>query len=109
MAAARLREAGCDAVVLRDPTTAVAPHNAMDSPIVLVVRSEEVETAAELLNLDRPDAEAEYLDALYHQRRFADRPTWIRYATWLLLLAIPGPFAVVTVWLLWTAMQSLFP
>ena len=109
MAAARLLEAGYEAVVIFDPATDVAPHHVTERLAVLVVRSEVADPAAAVLGLERPDLEAESLDAAFHQRRFADRPTWVRYLTWALVIAIPGPFAVVGLWLMWTALQSLFP
>lgn len=109
VAAARLREAGYEATVLVDPATDVAPHHVTDRLAVLVVRAEAADVAAGLLGLERPDTEAERLDAAFHQRRFADRPAWVRYITWTLVIAIPGPFAVVGLWLLWTLLQSLFP
>ena len=109
LAAARLQEAGYEAAVLVDPATDVAPHHVTDRLAVLVVRAEAVQPAAQLLGLERADIEAEYLDAAFHQRRFKDRPAWVRYLTWALVIAVPGPFAVVGLWLLWTALQGVFP
>ena len=109
VAAARLQEAGYEATVLVDPATEVAPHHITYRPAVLVVRSEAADLAADLLGLERPDTEAEHLDAAFHQRRFADRPAWIRYLTWTLVIAIPVPIAISGLVLLWTALGSLFP
>ena len=109
LAAARLREAGYEATVIVDPATDVAPHHVTERLAVLVVRTEVADTAAAVLGLERHDLEAERLDAAFHQTRFADRPTWVRYLTWTLVIAIPGPFAVVGLWLMWTALGSLFP
>ena len=109
VAAARLQEAGYEAAVLVDPATDVAPHHVTERVVVLVVRSEAAEPAAALLGLPRPDDEAERMDAHFHQRRFSDRPTWVRGATWVLVAAIPGPFAVLGLWLLWRLLRSLFP
>ena len=109
VAAARLQEAGYEVTVLVDPATAVAPHHVTDRLAVLVVRAEAADPAAELLGLERPDPEAERLDAAFHQRRFSDRPAWVRYLTWALVIAIPGPFAVVGLWLIWTTLQGIFP
>ena len=109
VAAARLREEGYEAAVLVDPATGVAPHHITYRPAVLVVRDEFADLAAEVLGLERPDTEAERLDAAFHQRRFADRPAWVRYLTWIVFIAIPGPFIVVGLWLMWTAMRSVFP
>ena len=109
VAAARLKEAGYEAAVLVDPATDVAPHHVTDRLAVLVVRTEVADPAAELLGLERPDIEAERLDAAFHQRRFADRPPWVRYLTWTLLIAIPGPLAISGLLLLWTVLRSMFP
>ena len=109
VAAARLQEAGYEATVLIDPATDVAPHHVTDRLAVVVVRAEVAERAAELLGVERLDTEAERLDAAFHQRRFADRPAWVRYLTWTLIVAIPGPFAVFGLWVLWTAWRALFP
>ena len=109
VAAARLREAGYEATVLVDPASEVAPHHITYRLAVLVVRAEVADLAAEVLGLERPDTEAELLDAAFHQRRFADRPAWVRHLTWIVFIAIPGPFIVVGLWLMWTAVRSVFP
>ncbi|MYG99893.1 MAG: hypothetical protein F4011_04260 [Acidimicrobiaceae bacterium] len=109
VAAARLNEAGYEAAVLVDPAIEVAPHHVTNRLAVLVVRTEIADPAAELLGLERPDTEAERLDAAFHQRRFADRPAWVRYLTWALIIAIPGPIAIAGLVLLWTVLSSLFP
>ena len=106
---ARLSEAGYEAAVLVDPATDIAPHHVTDRVAVLVVRAEAVAAAVETLGLERSDTEAERLDASFHQRRFADRPAWVRYLTWTLIVAIPGPFAVTNLWLVWRLLRSLFP
>ncbi len=109
VAAARLSEAGYESAVLVDPATDVAPHHVTHRLAVLVVRKEAADSAYELLGLDRPDEEAERLNSAFHQRRFADQPAWVRYTTWALVIAIPGPVAVVSIWLLWTVLGNLFP
>ncbi len=109
VAAARLREAGYEAVVLVDPATEVAPHHVTYRPAVLVVRSEVADLAADVLGLERPDSEVDHLDAAFHQRRFADRPAWIRYLTWTLVIAIPVPVAISGLIVLWTVLRNVFP
>ena len=109
VALARLKDAGFEAAVIVDPATDVAPHHVTDRLAVLVVRTEVADPAAEVLGLQRPDIEAEHLDAAFHQRRFADRPAWVRYLTWALIIAIPGPIAISGLLLAWTLLQSMFP
>ena len=109
VALARLNDAGFEAAVIVDPATDVAPHHVTDRLAVLVVRTEVADPAAEVLGLERPDIEAEHLDAAFHQRRFADRPAWVRYLTWALIIAIPGPIAISGLLLLLTLLQSMFP
>ena len=109
VAAARLKEAGYESAVLVDPATEVAPHHVTDRLAVLVVRNEVAGPAADLLGLEQPDFEVERLDAAYHQKRFADRPAWVRYLTWTLVIAIPGPLAIAGLLLVWTVLRSLFP
>ena len=109
VAAARLREAGYEAAVIFDPATDMAPHHVTDRLARLVVRAEVADPAAEVLGLERRDNEAERLDAAFHHRRFADRPAWVRYLTWTLVIAIPGPLAISGLILLWTVLRSLFP
>ena len=109
VALARLKEAGFEAAVIVDPATDVAPHHVTERLAVLVVRTEVADPAAEVLGLERADIEAEYLDAAFHQRRFADRPAWVRYLTWALIIAVPGPIAIAGLLLLWTLLSSMFP
>ena len=109
VAAACLREAGYDAAVLVDPATGVAPHHVTERMAIVVVREEAAESARELLEISESDAQFARIEAAFHTRRFADRPAWVRYATWALLISIPGPLALTAVWLLWTALRGLFP
>lgn len=109
VAAARLLEAGYESTVLIDPATDVAPHHVTHRIALVVVREAVADRAAEILGSDQRDHEAERLDAGFHQRRFADRPDWVRYTTWLLILAVIGPLLVTALWLWWTATSSLFP
>ncbi|MCY4665967.1 MAG: hypothetical protein OXC00_15025 [Acidimicrobiaceae bacterium] len=109
VAAARLQAAGYEAAVLVDPATEVAPHHVTYRPAVLVVRAEVADTAAEVLGLERPDIEAERLDATFHRRRFADRPAWVRYLTWTLLIAVPTPLVISALLAIGWGLQSIFP
>lgn len=111
VAAARLQEAGYDAKVFVGSDTPIVSHPNTGDSAVLVVPRHMAETAADLLSSDwaEADPEGEYLDSLYHHRRFVDRPSWVRFTTWMLMIAIPGPLAVVAIWLLWQALRSIFP
>ncbi len=109
VAAARLREAGYEATVLTDPALEIAPQDTTYRLATLVVRAEVADLAVGVLGLERPDIEAERLDAAFYQRRFADRPAWVRYLTWIVFIAIPGPLIVVGLWLTWTTLRSVFP
>ena len=109
VAAARLHEAGYEATVLVDPASEVAPHHITYRLATLVVRAEVADLAAELLGLEQPDIEAERLDATFHQRRFADRPAWVRFLTWTLIIVWPVPVAISGLLVLWIVLRSIFP
>ena len=109
VAAARLTEAGFESTVLIDPAAGVAPHHVTDPMAAVVVAEGTAEAAAAVLAEVPADEEAERLDAAFHHRRFSDRPAWVRYATWALILAIPGPVALAALWVLWRMLQGLFP
>ncbi len=109
VAHARLANAGFEAAVLVDPATDVAPHHVTERRAVLVVRAEAVTAASGVLGVDHPDLQAEALDAVFYRKRFRDRPAWVRYSTWILVIAIPGPIAVVGLWLVWELLSGLFP
>lgn len=109
VAVARLAEAGFESAVLIDPAAGVAPHHVTDPMAVVVVAADAAEAAAAVLAEVPRDEEAERLDAAFHHRRFSDRPAWIRCATWALIIALPGPFALAGLWVLWRVLRSLFP
>lgn len=109
VAIARLEQAGIEAAILGDPADQIAPHHVTERMVRVVVRQELVEDAVEILALEGVDAWTEEMDATFHERRFADRPAWVRYATWALILAIPTPFAIVATYLLYRLVSGLFP
>jgi hypothetical protein len=106
---ARLEQAGIHAAMVGDPADQVAPHHVTERMVMVVVREEALDDAMDVLALDGVDDWSEQMDATFHQRRFADRPAWIRYATWALILAIPAPFVVVAAYLLYRIVSGLFP
>ena len=107
---ARLDEAGLESVVIGDPAHAVAPHLVTEHGFWLVVRDEVADHARQVLTGDLPpDPEAAALDAAFYQRRFRDRPPWIRGATWTLGVAVIGPVALTTAVLFVWLVRGLFP
>lgn len=110
LARARLTEAGLESVVMGDPAYAVAPHHMTDRVFQLVVMDEIVDHARSVLSDDLPpDREADELDAAFHQRRFADRPLWIRRTTILLLVTFAGPIALAAFFHVLWLLRGLFP
>lgn len=109
VAVARLEQAGIEAALIGDPADQVAPHHVTERMVMVVVREEVVEDAFDVLAVDGVDRWSEQMDATFHQRRFADRPAWVRYSTWSLILAIPAPLALVAVYLLYRAADGIFP
>lgn len=107
---ARLAEAGLESVVLGDPAHSVAPHLVTERGFQLVVRNEIADHARSVLTDDLPaDSEAVELDAAFYQHRFADRPVWVRRATWTVGIAVIGPTALTAlILLLWIA-RGVFP
>jgi hypothetical protein len=107
---ALLSDAGLESVVLGDPAYSVAPHHVTERGFRLVVRDEIAEHARRVLTDDLPpDTEAADLDAAFYQRRFADRPTWVRGATWALGLAFIGPIVATALIIAVSIVRGLFP
>ena len=95
LAHARLTEAGLESMVLGDPAHSIAPHLVTDRVFQLVVRDEIADHAREVLSDGLPpDVEADELDQVFHHRRFADRPAWIRWMTWAAAAAFVAPVAL---------------
>lgn len=107
---ARLAEAGLEAVVMGDPAHQVAPHHVTERVFQLVVMDEVAAHARRVLDGDvPPDPEGDALDAAYHQRRFTDRPVWIRRTTVLLLITFAGPPLLASVLHVLWLLRGLFP
>ena len=109
VAVARLEQAGIEAAMIGDPAAEVAPHHVTDRMVTVVVHHEAAEDAADVLAGDGVDEWTERMDAAFHERRFAERPRWIRYSTWALILAIPAPFAIAAAYLVYRLVAGLFP
>ncbi|MEM7141451.1 MAG: hypothetical protein AAF548_10510 [Actinomycetota bacterium] len=110
VAKARLAEAGLESVVMGDPAHSIAPHHMTDRVFQLVVVDEVAEHAKSILTDDLPDdVEADELDAQFHQRRFADRPLWVRRTTILLMITFIGPIVVAVFFQLLWMLRGLFP
>lgn len=105
-AGARLAEAGYQSAVLSDPAAGIAPHLVTAHGFRVVVAADAAESARRVFENDR---EAEELDSWFYERRFADRPTWIRAVTWILIAAIPVPLAVAALGLAAYAIAGAFP
>lgn len=107
LAAAQLSESGLESTVLSQNW---APPHDIDRVFHLVVRAEVAEHATEVLTGGLPrDDEAEALDAMFHHRRFQDRPTWVRWATWMVLAALAGPLLLTAVFQGLYLLDGLFP
>ena len=110
LAAARLAEARIDAAVIGDPAAAIAPHHVTRPGFRLLVRREAEDLARSALGGPAgPDPEADELDGWFYQRRFGDRPAWVRAATWALILAIPVPVVLAALGLLAVLVARSFP
>jgi hypothetical protein len=107
---ARLTEAGLESVILGDPAHSIAPHHVTERGFQLVVRDEIADHARSVLTDDLPaDDQAAELDAAFYQTRFADRPPWVRWATWAVGLAFIGPVAVTALIVFFWIVGGLFP
>ena len=109
IALARLGQAGIPAAMVGDPADQVAPHHVTERMVIVVVGADVVAAARHILAVDGADEWTERMDGVFHERRFSDRPPWVRYATWALILAIPGPFAVVILYFVLRVTTGLFP
>ena len=106
---ARLEQAGIEATMIGDPADQVAPHHVTHRMVTIVVRSESVDDAVDVLALEGVDAWTEQMDATFYEHRFADRPAWIRYATWALILAFPAPLAIAAMYIGYRLVSGMFP
>jgi len=106
---ARLEQAGIEATMIGDPADQVAPHHVTQRMVTIVVRREAVEDAVDVLALEGVDEWSEQMDATFFERRFADRPAWVRYTTWALILAFPGPLAITAAYILYRLVSGVFP
>ena len=110
LAAARLSDSGLESTVLGDPSYSVAPHHVVERIFRLVVRDEVADDARDVLWGDPAhDDEADALDAMFHHRRFQDRPRWVRWATWSVLAAIAGPLLLTVAFQGLYLLDRLFP
>ena len=111
LAVARLESAGIEAVILSDtnPETGNLPLGAKGYRIA--VRDEIAGDASTVLTGEDPAATAEIdeLDAMYHSRRFQDRPKWIRWGTIAVLAAMGGPVVLALLFQLEWLVDSIFP
>lgn len=111
LAVARLESAGIEAVILSDTNPETGTLGLGAKGFRVVVHQEIAEDASVVLHGEEPAVQAEIdeLDAAFHERRFADRPTWIRYATYAVLAALAGPIAIVAIVEIGWLVRGLFP
>ncbi len=110
LAVAMLTDAGLEGAVMADPAHSVAPHLVTDPGFRVIVREEVAEDARELLSHGvEPDKEIQALETAYFYRRFADRPSWFRWAGWAVFWGIPGTFLVAITLIAYALLQGLFP
>lgn len=108
LAVAVLEDHGIEARVLSDPAATVAPHLMTDRVFRVVVRTEVLEVATEIIESTRDD-EAEQLDAVFHHRSFRDRPVWVRRTTIVTFVAVAGPAIAVAAVLFWKLVTGIGP
>ncbi|MEO0493573.1 MAG: hypothetical protein AAF081_09170 [Actinomycetota bacterium] len=111
LAVARLESAGIESVILSDTNPETGNLSLGARGFRVAVHQEIAEDAAVVLNGEDPTVQAEIdeLDLAFYERRFADRPAWIRYATWAVLAAMAGPIAVVALIEVGWLVRGLFP
>ncbi len=109
VAVAQLGDAGIQSVLLGDTTTEGEVFGRVQGYEVAVL-VETAEDAAVLLEGERPrNAEIDSLDSQFYMRRFADRPPWVRWATYALLATVAGPLLLAALVQLGWLAGGLFP
>jgi hypothetical protein len=107
---ARLSDAGVESVVLGDPAHSVAPHHVTDRTFQLVVRDEMADHAREVLTDGLPaDTDADELDEAFYERRFRDRPRWIRWMTIAVMAGLVTPLGLAAFLELLVLIDRAFP
>ncbi len=111
LAIARLDSAGIEAVVLSDTNPETGDLSLGARGFRVAVRDEIADDAETVLSGEDPVAEAEIdeLDALFHSRRFADRPTWVRWGTFAVLAGMGGPVLIAALFQLEWLIDAIFP
>ncbi|MEM9465405.1 MAG: hypothetical protein AAGA90_08515 [Actinomycetota bacterium] len=111
LAVARLESAGIEAVILSDTNPETGNLSLGARGYRIAVRDEIAEDASTVLLGEDPSATAEVdeLDAIYHSRRFRDRPTWIRWGTIAVLAAMAGPVLLALLLQVEWLVDGVFP
>ena len=111
LAVARLESAGIESVVLSDTNPETGNLSLGARGFRVAVHQEIAEDASVVLHGEEPAVQAEIdeLDAAFYERRFADRPAWIRYGTYAVLAALAGPIAIVALVEIGWLVRGLFP
>ncbi len=111
LAVARLESAGIEGVILSDTNPETGNLSLGARGYRVAVRYEIAEDASTVLSGEDPatTAEIDELDALYHARRFQDRPTWVRWSTIAVLAAMGGPVLLALMFQLEWLVDGVFP
>ena len=111
LAIARLESAGIEGVILSDTNPETGDMALGARGYRIVVRDEIADDATTVLNGEDParTAEVDELDALFHSRRFRDRPTLVRWGTIAVLVAMGGPVVFAALIQLEWLVDGLFP
>ena len=111
LAVARLESAGIEATILSDTNPETGTLGLGAKGFRVVVHHEIAEDATSVLHGAAPAVQAgsDELDAGIDERRFADRPPWIRYGTYAVLAALAGPIAIVALVEIGWLVGGLFP
>ena len=111
LAMARLDAAGIESVILSDTNPETGTMALGSSGYRVAVRTEIADDAASVLSGEDPTtiSGVDDLDTRFPSRRFRDRPTWIRWATIAVLVAMGGPVMLALLFQLEWLIDGVFP
>ena len=111
LAVARLDSAGIEAVILSDTNPETGSVSLGSKGFRVAVHQEIADDASTVLHGENPAVQAEIdeLDMLFHQRRFQDRSTLVRWGTIAVLAAMAGPLVLALLFQLEWLVDAVFP